>query len=101
MRSAGRASEESDDHPARPEANASARQRDDLRDGARLRPRVSDRRGEPDETMRSGGSVERSGIERGRRRKDANTFAVTMELGCDFEVTTTWFPIQKALPQCS
>lgn len=45
--------------------------------------------------------MERSGIERGRRRKDANTFAVTMELGCDFEVTTTWFPIQKALPQCS
>ncbi len=50
LRPAGRASEESDDHPARPEANASARMRDDLRAGAKLRPRVSDRHGEADET---------------------------------------------------
>ena len=71
LRPAGRASEESDDHPARPEANASARQRDDLRAGAKLRPCVSDRYGEADETLRSGGSVERSGIERGRRRRGA------------------------------
>ena len=71
MRPAGRTSEESDDHPARPEANASARTRDDLRAGARLRPRISDRHGEADETTRSGGSLERSGIERSRHRRDA------------------------------
>jgi hypothetical protein len=71
LRPAGRASEESDDHLARPEANASARTRDDLRDGARLPPRVSDRYGKGDETAQSGGSVKRSGIERGRRRRDA------------------------------
>lgn len=78
LRPAGRASEESDDHTARPEAIASARQRDDLRAGAKLRPRVSDRYGEAEEMARSGGSVERSGIERGRRRRDANPFAVTI-----------------------
>lgn len=71
LRPAGRASEESDDHTARPDAIASARKRDDLRVGARLRPRVSDRYGEADETLRSSGSVKRSGIERGRRRRDA------------------------------
>ena len=46
--------------------------RDDLRAGARLRPRISDRHGEADETTRSGGSVKRSGMERGRRRRDAD-----------------------------
>jgi hypothetical protein len=71
LRPAGRASEESDDHPARPEAIASARQRDDLRARAWFRSRVSDRHGEADETMRSGGSVKRSEIERGRRRRGA------------------------------
>ena len=71
MHPAERASEESDDHPARPEAHAIARQRDDLRAGAKLRPCVSDRYGEADETLRSGGSVERSGLERGRRRRGA------------------------------
>lgn len=38
------------------------RQRDDLRAGSRLRPRVSDHHGEADETARSGGSVKRSRI---------------------------------------
>ena len=75
LRAAERASEESDAPTARPEAHASARERDDDPVGER-RPRVSDRYGKADETARSDGSVERSGIERGRHRRDAKRIAM-------------------------
>ncbi|KTD99960.1 hypothetical protein ATE68_05645 [Sphingopyxis sp. H038] len=72
MRPAGRASEESDDHLARPEAHASAQSAMTFGPGPCSGPsRQSIVTASADETAQSGGSVERSGIEHDRRRRDA------------------------------